>query len=299
MIKVGLVCYDTQKKQLENMLQNDNLKVIDLNYSGKNKLKKLLFIIKRILAVDIVYFGYGCYSLNKYLKIANFFNKKVICHWIGTDVLRAKESTNLKDIQKLISYNLAGSPLLKSELNELGIDAEEIAILPNSMNENYSKLPQDHGVVAYLPEGREEFYGIEHIKYAARNYNELKFYVVGNGNDKLNLPNVKFLGKISQDEMNNLYDKTTILIRLPEHDGLSLMLLEALIKGKEVLYCYNFPHTRHIKDHSDLDEALTEILSKKPYYNQNGHNYILDNYNIDLVKDKLYNTLKKVYEKRK
>ncbi len=294
---VGLVCYDTQKKQLENMIQNENIKIVDLNYKGKSKLKKLCFILMKLIQVDIIYFGYGCYYINPYLRIARFFNKKVICHWIGTDILKAKENKDkINKVQSYIHYNLACSPLIKKELKELNIEAEEIAILPNEMTKNYSKLPEKHAVITYLPEGKEDFYGIEYVKYAAQNYSNIQFYVVGNSKDIINLKNVHFLGKINQKEMSDLYDETTILMRLPKHDGLSLMLLEALIKGKEVLYCYDFPYTRHIENKEQLDIEMKDIISKLPYFNEDGHKYILENYNIDIIKEKLYSTLVNILE---
>lgn len=293
---IGLICFDTQKQQLKNMIQNEKIDVVDLNYEGKNKIKKLFFTLTKILRVNMIYLGYGCYFINPYLKIAKIFHKKVICHWIGTDVLKAKENKDINKVQSYICYNLACSPLIKEELKELNIEAKEIAILPNEMSKKYSALPEKHGVITYLPEGKEDFYGIDYVKYAAQNYPNIQFYVVGNNNDTINLKNVKFLGKITQEEMSSLYDKTTILMRLPKHDGLSLMLLEALIKGKEVLYCYDFPYTRHIENKEQLDIAMKDIISKNPYFNEDGHKYILENYSIDIIKEKLYNTLVSILE---
>ena len=279
------------------MLKNKNIEVVDLNYKCNNKIKKLLFILFKMLRVDIVYIGYGCYRIDPYLKIAKLYNKKVISHWIGTDVLKAKKNKSvISRVQSYINCNLACSPLIKDELLELNIPAREFAILPIGMSKDYSKLPEKHAVLAYLPEGKEEFYGIEYVKYAAQNYPSVKFYIVGNSNDTIKISNVEFLGKITQEEMSQLYDRTTILLRLPKHDGLSLMLLEALIKGKEVLYCYDFPYTRRIENKEQLDKAIKDIISKKPYFNENGHKYILENYNIDIIKEKLYNILISILE---
>lgn len=294
--KVGLVCFDTQKKQLINMIDSKNIKIIDLNYSG-NKIKRLFLILINMVRVDIIYFGYGCNYVNMHLMVAKVYHKKVICHWIGTDTLKAKDNNNICNIQKYITYNLACSELIKNELKDIGINAEEVPILPYKMEKELSKLPQEHGIISYLPQGKEDFYGIEYIKEAANSFPEIPFYIVGNKEDSLNIKNVHFLGKISQEEMNELYNKTTILVRLPKHDGLSLMLLEALIKGKEVLYCYDFPYTKHIQNLEQLIKTLRDIVSKKPYLNEDGHNYIIENYNIENVKKKVYDIIQNIIEK--
>ena len=173
----------------------------------------------------------------------------------------------------------------------MDIDAFEIPIIPNWEDLNYSKVPKQHGIITYLPEGKEQFYGIEFVKFIAEKHPELKIYIVGNENDSLSLKNVKFLGKLSQEEMLKLYDKTTILLRIPKHDGLSLMLLEALIKGKEVIYCYNFPYTKCATTNEEVDLMLNEIISKPPKLNEEGHQYIIENYNIDVIRKKLQSIL--------
>ncbi len=293
---IGLICFDTQKEQLKDMIENEEIEVIDLTYKGK--IKKLVFTLIKMMQIDMLYQGYGAHKTTFQLKVAKLYRKKVICHWIGTDILIARKKKNIKTVQNYITYNLACSPLIQSELKELGIESEEVAILPGKMNKEYSKLPDKHRILAYLPERKEEFYGIEEVKYVAQKYSNIEIYIVGNSNDTIHLKNVKFLGKIPYNELVELYDKVTILMRIPKHDGLSLMLLEALIKGKEVLYCYDFPFTRHIESNEDIDVAMEEILSREPYFNEEGHNYILDNYNIAIIKKKLYSIIYKLIENK-
>lgn len=298
-IRVGLICYDTQREQLKSMIQDKDIEIIDLNYKDKSNIKKLCLMLIEMIRIDILYFGYGCYRINPYLRIAKLYKKKVMCHWIGTDVLRAKEVSNLKKVQSYIDYNLACSPIIKEELNQVGIETEEVPIVPAKMSEDYSKLPKEHSAIMYLPNGSEDFYGISYLKYAAKKFENIKFYIVGNDIDMLNLKNVYFLGKISKSEMDDLYDKTTILIRLPQHDGLSLMLLEALIKGKEVIYCYEYPFTRHVTNNEQLYKEINDIISKKPRFNEEGHKYVIENYKINTIKQKLRNILIKLMKEKK
>ena len=87
--------------------------------------------------------------------------------------------------------------------------------------------------------------------------------------------------------MYQIYNKISILIRIPEHDGLSLMLLEALIKGKNVIYCYDFPYTKKATSFEELDEKFKQIISYNPEPNTKGHDYIMKEYNMEDIKNKL------------
>ena len=296
-MRILLISFDTQKEQLKNMLDNSDIEVLELN-NNKGKIKKLIESIRKIIKSDIVYIGYGCYKRNIYLYLAKIFNKKVISHWIGTDVLLAKENKNFNKVLKYIDCNLTCSPVLKEELKEIGINAIEMPIVPNWNNTNYSELPVKHSVLVYMPEKKEEFYGLKYVKYAAETYPELKFYIVANDNDILNLKNVQFLGRISHEKMEKLYDKITILLRMPKHDGLSLMLLEALIKGKEIIYSYKFPYTQYASSEEEVSDKINEIIQKQPEFNKLGHQYVLKNYNTNNIKENLKKVLFNVYTKK-
>ena len=291
-INIGLICYPTQKEQLINLIETENIKVLAITETD-SKFKKILNGFKTILKSDIIYFGYGCTYMNGYLKIAKLLHKKIICHWIGTDVISAKKNKLItKKLQKYITLNLVGSSFLKEELAELGIKAEEVPILPTKMKTDFSAVPEEHKVITYLPEGREEFYGIKYIEEAAKKFDKIEFNIVGNSKDSLNMKNVKFLGKLDKNAMDELYDKSTILMRLPEHDGLSLMLLEALIKGKEVIYCYEFPFTKKAKNIDEMLNVMEEIVKKKPKLNTEGHNYVIEHYKLEEYQNKVSKYIK-------
>lgn len=297
-MKILLVSFDTQKEQLKNMLNNPDIEILELNNKNKGKIKKLIETIRKIIKSDIVYIGYGCCKKNIYLYLAKIFNKKTISHWIGTDVLLAKENKDLNKFLKYIDCNLTCSPILKEELKEIGIDAIEMPIVPNWNNTNFSELPNKHSVLVYMPEKKEEFYGLEYVKFVAETYPELKFYIVANDKDTLNLENVEFLGKLPSEEMEKLYDKITILLRMPKHDGLSLMLLEALIKGKEIIYSYKFPYTHYATNKEEVKDIIDEIISKQPEFNKLGHQYVLKNYNINNIKENLKKILFNLYTEK-
>ena len=291
-LKITLVCYQTQAGQLKDLLCTNKTYCNVVILENEGKLKRVFKLLKGLMVSDLFYFGHGWARNSLYIKCSKIFNKKVIMHWIGSDVLTAKDNLiETNKVQRCVNLNLGCSTLIVKELSDIGIQAKEIPILPNTINSDISAVPKEHSVIAYIPKGKETFYGLPYIKAAAEKYKDIVFNIVGNDDDTLNLKNVKFLGKLSLNEMDRLYNNCSILIRMPKHDGLSLMLLEALLKGKDVIYCYDFPYCRKANTAEELLEVLDPILAAKPKMNENGRQYILNNYNIDNVKIKLQNIL--------
>ena len=287
-INVGLICYKTQSRQFSELINHKNIKCNTIMIEGESTKKNFIKLLQMVLFCDIIYIGHGCHRNSKVLKILLFFKKKIILHWIGSDVLSAKENiSDVQKIQKMVIKNLACSELISEELKQLNIEAQVIPVLPSNLSQDISVVPDKHSVLSYIPEGKENFYGLEYIKLAAIRYEELDFYIVGNSNDCLQLGNVHFMGKLSPEDMNKLYNKCSILIRLPEHDGLSLMLLEALLKGKNVIYCYDFPFCERVSNEGELYSKIDKIINSKPKMNINGRNYVLKTYNANTIKNDL------------
>jgi hypothetical protein len=83
--------------------------------------------------------------------------------------------------------------------------------------------------------------------------------------------------------MQELYSKSKFFLRFTEHDGLSLSVLEALYFKLQVLWTYSFPHVYHIKNNDILIESLPDIVNEwRP--NDEGHEYVLNNYSINVWK---------------
>lgn len=218
------------------------------------------------------------------LILARMFRKKVILHWIGTDVYNyTHKLVSTKPYTGNVSH-VAGSPLLCSELKAVGIDAKMIPIVPFGMKLELMEMPEKHAALVYLPKGREDFYRGDIVRELALRNPDIQFHIVANdGYASLQLSNVVFHGRLSAEEMNALYSEISILVRIPEHDGLSMMVLEALAKGKQVLYRYEHPfvYTPDTLAIEDIDAKFKEIIAEKPKQNVQGHNYIYTEYTED------------------
>ena len=293
--RIGLICYSTQTNSIASMIQSSDCEVVLIQMVRKerepNHWKRIRKVFSQLTKIDILYYGYGCTKVDIYLKLAKLLRRPVVSHWIGSDVLSAQEDpSSTRSAQPYISVNLAGSPRLKDELKAIGIDAKELPILPKRMDTPLGVPPHKHAAMAYLPKGREDFYGMNYFHHAAQVYPDVMFYVIKNDDDSLNLPNVKFLGLLSASEMDDLYMRTSIVIRLPQHDGLSLMLLEGLLRGKEVIYCYDFPGVRQVSTMNDFDQTMADIMSMPPRANIVGREWVLRNYDPEITRAELHAT---------
>lgn len=288
---IGVICYDTQYKQIDNLLQFKDIYTKRILETEKNPFKKLLYFIKEISKIDILYFGYGVYYFPIAIIIAKILGKKVIMHWIGSDVLEFDKSAHKKIILKKVDIHLACSHLIASELKKYNIDAKVIPIIPLDMKFSLSKMPKKHAAMFYLPTNKEDFYGIDYLYHLAKSFPTTTFYVVGNEKRIFKENNIINLGRVSLEEMNDLYDKISILVRTPKHDGLSIMLLEALMRGKEVIYCYNFPYVHQAESKEQAEKAFAEIVKSMPRPNAAGREYVIDNYKIEKIQKELQTLL--------
>ncbi len=77
-----------------------------------------------------------------------------------------------------------------------------------------------------------------------------------------------------------------MLIRLPEHDSLSAMVLEALARGRYVIYSEEFPFTETAGNFDEARDALARLLAnRQPNYS--GAEYVRRNYSLDEQAERL------------
>ena len=234
-----------------------------------------------LLFADVVYFVGGVdYKKNRDLRIAKAFGKKIIVHWIGTDVLIQTESFR-RNGEKINSdvVNLAVTPQLKEELKEAEIESMYVPIVPADIPyPSAPEMPKSHAALVYLPEGREDFYGWSKVKLLAIKNPTIPFYVVANdGVCEDNLPcNIVFMGTLSHEQLLELYKKISILLRVPVHDGLPVMMLEAQGMGRKVIHPYAFPFAAAPEDKSDasLLKTFEKIVSSPPALDVDAKRYV-------------------------
>ena len=252
-----------------------------------NPIYRKILNLRKVMAADAIYSVFAAPFDPPYLRIARLLRKKIILHWIGTDVLNAIKCPPSKHLLKTYRRytHLAGSPLLQAELRTIGIESTVVAIVPIGIHFSALPMPKHHEVLAYIPEAREGFYNMPLLKEIAKRFPDTIFHIVANsgGNDQDPLPNISYEGTLDQAGMRDLYKKCPVLFRYPQHDGLSMMVLEALGTGRTVIYKYEFPFVKTPANDTveEIQKTFKKVFDTQPHLDQAAIDYMNSDFSME------------------
>ena len=236
----------------------------------------------------------------------SLMNKPYMLHWIGSDVLSFREKKAAKGWRKWIvsrlayrqaRQHLADSAYLLDELKSLRIDASVVKLLPCRIETDVMPLPETCSVLAYWHDEREEFYRGKRIYALAEMFPQVVFRIAKANKTTSFVPsNVAFLGQC--EDMESVYRDTSVFIRTPEHDSLSAMVLEALSRGRYVIYNKSdVPGCHYADSVEECANALREIMQKtEPNYE--GARFVRENFNPAREARKLEGILDTLFNKQ-
>lgn len=253
------------------LLPESSGKRFQLPYLGVRKWFRLLSCIKQL---DILIIVFVENTSNIAAKIAHAFGVKVVYYWLGSDVYNMMQG-KLANIEKECEADLhvAYGENLVEELAEHSIVAE-LLTTPPSLPTEIASMPNSHAVLLSIPDARHEFYGYSTLMKLVRDFPDIPFYIVRSERpDLYDEPNIIFKGCLSSDEMNDLFNEVSISIRYPDHDGTSLISMEALIKGKFLISKSKFPYALQARTYEELKEAFSQMLRKPLIPDIEGHRY--------------------------
>src|SRR5262249_21309232 len=131
--------------------------------------------LRRAASADLIYHVGGQVArFSRPHALRTLLRRPTVMHWAGSDVLHARAAVRARRATPALLGGVthwAGAPWLAAELRELGISA---AWVPHSWVDTPATLPplpdasEPFTVLAYLPEGRAEFYGGEAVLHLAR-----------------------------------------------------------------------------------------------------------------------------------
>lgn len=193
--------------------------------------------------------------------------KKIIRFWVGTDVLHASENKKMrfmfKIFDKMADLNITKAPWFVEKLKHLEIKSIFVPLNMFKIKKNrVESLPEICTILSYLPTARQEFYGSKIVIRLAKEFPEIRFIIVANDGENLpELKNVEYLGWVTN--MDKIYDQTSILLRMPEHDGLSGMIFDALARRRYVICSVRFPGCYYAENYEDVKKYVNAILKRK------------------------------------
>ncbi len=215
--------------------------------------------------------------------------KPVVWHWIGTDVMHygkihaggggLRGAVDRFIAHRCAAAHVADSPQLADELRSYGVESEVVRLLPSAVEAEVQPLPESPAVLNYWRPHSRAFYHAPMVMQLAEAFPDVRFYVAGDDGEGLAGPkNVIFLGALP--ELDDIYGKISVYLRVVEHDSLSAIVLEALARGRYVIYSEPFPHTQHASDFASCCDALKTLLARKQP-NQAGADYVRKHFNLD------------------
>ncbi len=243
-------------KELQQFDRGNSYLSLDTYYNLGDKLKFLFYIFK----ADVVYSINGTLNKSLALDLAFKLKKRVVMHWVGSDVSNAIEQYQKGNYLEhyLKAEHLTDASWLSEELSEIGIKAKVQYISAYAKQERVEDFSTEFAVLVYIPENRAKFYGVETILELAAKFPSVKFLLVGSNKPKSHsLENISYLGWV--DNISEYIKKSVVAIRFIEHDGLSQFVLEALSKGRYVLYNYQLRGTTYTPTFDSLCEALSKL----------------------------------------
>lgn len=191
--------------------------------------------------------------------------KKLVFQWMGTDALIAMENFKKGTIYRdYMDYalNCVDSPWLMEEVSSIGL-------IPCMKHVKYLRkelVPcsqyREMRVLTYIAQDRQEFYGLDWVIRLAKANPTISFDVFGMSHSVKSIPvNIHLLGWQAEDEVLSAIKQAPIFLRLTDHDGFSVSVIEALSLGAEVLMRLPSPWT-HLVDESNVEEVFNAVCKK-------------------------------------
>lgn len=236
----------------------------DIRYRSVARGAGLVALANDLRRCDLAYTWGGRIDLGKFLWSARLLRrKKLVMLWSGSDVSYAKMNylAGKMDPWILDKVHWAVSPWLADEVRSLGLSCEYVqASFVEPISDPAPPL-EKFSVLVYLPSlEKATLYGWDQVLEVAGACRSIEFVAVGLREGRIQRipPNIKVHGWTAN--LVPFLERATVLWRPVQHDGLSFMVLEALARGRHVLYSYPFPGCVQATDAATARKELERLL---------------------------------------
>ncbi len=255
---IGLPYFTSNVKQnMSKFDQSNHYIVLNTYYRIIDKIKFLLFLP----------FCHTVYSINGVIdhsfaiSFSLFMKKKVVFHWVGSDVKSAINAYKSGKYKKSFidkPVHLTDTPWYVDELKEIGINAIFQPLLMIEKREEIKPFPTVFSVLTYIPQHNQEFYGIYRLKNIAEQLPDVRFEVLGTEKPIVSMPNnVLFHGWVESSI--SYIQNSVVCLRVPQSDGLSFFVLEAYSQARYVVYNQRLEHAIYVQTNDDIIDRIQEL----------------------------------------
>ena len=269
----------------------------DTYYSRKDLLK----FIWNVRKADIVVSLNGVTSRSRTLDLVLKRRKKLVLQWMGTDALHAMEHyRNGTMVRDYVDYaaNWLDSSWLMEEVSSVDIQPKFVhckyLIKDIRPVEKYEGI----SVATYIAQNRQEFYGIEWVIRIAEAFPDIPFIIFGVSETTYPIPsNITLKGWRAPEEVLEAMRNTPIFLRLTDHDGFSVSVIEATALGAEVLTRLETKWTHLVNEDNVLEvvgESIKMVTERGLKPNFANSNAVLKEFDRTTVLSNYVNELKKL-----
>ncbi len=202
--------------------------------------------------------------------LAFLFRKPRVVHWVGSDIIALGRFAPYRLLWRLrgnrTTVHIAEIDWTVHELGTYGLVAHTVTLPLHLGTGKPAPLPGVFTILFYIPAGYESFYGAEYCERLIEALRGLpvRFIVVGGGRigveDDGCVQHITWAG--TAEELDDTYARSTLLIRMTPHDGLSCMVLEALSRGRYVVWNHPFPHAHEAQSFDEVRAYVEDTLER-------------------------------------
>ncbi len=210
----------------------------------------------------LIYFG-GSVSQALLDAVAIGVGLPVFVIWAGSDVVALQQDRTLAArVRQRNVTHFAVAPWLIDELQQFRINARHTPVAAIRIAQSTPPFPAWFQVAAYLPEPRAAFYGSQTVYRAARSCPDVRFVVTGQhgATDPEAPSNVSFTGQL--DDLTDVFNNSVLLLRNTQHDGMSLMVLEAMNLGRYVVWTHEIPGVKAARDEEEILDFIRQLKQR-------------------------------------
>jgi hypothetical protein len=238
-------------------------------YDYNNWGRKFFPSMYEIKNYDILHFISGT-GLRKFIYaifIKYYYKKIIIVHFVGSDVTRLKTRRIFDQLNWILAIKSAHrvfcvSSWLTEEIRSY-CNAETFPLFFQKFNYEPKIMPKKFTILSYIPLSRPDFYGETYVQGLIESNPDINFIILGS-NKLRSYPNVETHSINYNINMFQYYNRTSLLLRLTEHDGLSNMVLEALSLDRNVIWTYKFPFVQTVKrDLNQIQNTINQLKNEK------------------------------------
>lgn len=249
---------------------------------------------------DVIYLiGWYVYDLRTMQNHRDIIKlgKPTVIHWAGSDITAiaefAVESGTRGLLEPLLSKNVIHFAETDQMINEvLRFGVPEVTLCPIASRKQYQPMPLpkkmngeiDPMISVYMPPQRTGFFNYDTIMAVAEKIPDVNFILYSLASPvgcRQVSDNVADWGKLGAEQMDELIGCTNAHIRIVEHDGRSLSVIENCMAGRRVIYNQDAPHTVKVGYNIDEIVGAVKMVNEELEPDETASEYYIKNYGAD------------------